>query len=106
MSANQNLTTALGALESKLETLKILTDANQFMVEALKDQGDVLSELEAEPARRLLRAQARARFDPKSGAEPNAAVLAILEKSLGGGQDAEIIPFPQGGRDQVSGKTE
>lgn len=98
MSANQNLTAALGALETKLETLKTLTDANQFMVEALKEQGDALSDMAVEPARRMLRDQARARFDPKAGAEPNAAVLAVLEKSLGGGQNAQIIPFPQGQR--------
>ncbi|CUH87953.1 hypothetical protein PH5382_01882 [Phaeobacter sp. CECT 5382] len=97
MSANQNLNAALGALESKLETLKTLTDANQFMVEALKEQGEALQAMAAGPARKMLRDQARAKFSPDGGSTPNPAVLAILEKSLGSGQSAQIIAFPAAG---------
>ncbi|MFC4215899.1 hypothetical protein [Pseudophaeobacter arcticus] len=94
MSANQNLTAALAILHDQLEALKTLTDANEFMVTALKEQGDALKTMEAEPARELLRLQARAQFSPEQGASPDAAVLNILEQSLGKGLGAEIIPFP------------
>ncbi|WP_083097375.1 hypothetical protein [Pseudophaeobacter leonis] len=94
MSTNQNLTTALTALEEHLKTLQALTDANEFMVTALKEQGDALKHMEAEPARELLRGQARARFSPDQGDAPDAAVLNVLEQSLGRGLGAQIIPFP------------
>lgn len=94
MSADQKLSLALATLEQQLETLKTLTDANEFMVSALKEQGDALRMMEAETARELLRKQARARFGEDSGSEPDAAVLAVLEESLGTGLSAEIIPFP------------
>ena len=94
MSANQNLTEALTILQEQLEALKNLTDANEFMVSALKEQGNTLKSLDAEPAREMLRQQARAQFDPAQGNSPDAAVLDILEQSLGKGLGAEIIPFP------------
>lgn len=94
MSANQNLTEALTILQEQLEALKNLTDANEFMVSALKEQGNTLKSLDAEPAREMLRQQARAQFDPEQGDSPDAAVLDILEQSLGKGLGAEIIPFP------------
>jgi len=94
MSANQNLTAALAVLQDQLEALKTLTNANEFMVTALKEQGDTLKSMEAEPAREMLRQQARAQFSPEQGASPDVAVLNILEKSLGSGLGAEIIPFP------------
>ncbi len=94
MSANQKLTEALAVLQGQLESLKSLTDANEFMVTALKEQGDALKSMEAEPAREMLRQQARVQFDPDQGLSPDAAVLNILEKSLGKGLGAEIIPFP------------
>lgn len=93
MSANQNLTTALAELQDQLEALKSLSDANEFMVTALKEQGDALKAMEAEPAREMLRQQARAQFSPDQGITPDEAVLNILEKSLGKGLGAEIIPF-------------
>jgi hypothetical protein len=98
MSTNQNLTTALTALEEHLKTLQALTDANEFMVTALKEQGDALKQMEAEPARELLRGQARARFGAGEGQgeAPDAAVLNVLEQSLGKGLGAQIIPFPGG----------
>lgn len=96
MSANQKLAEALAVLQDQLESLKHLTDANEFMVTALKEQGDALKSMEAEPAREMLRQQARAQFSPDQGAAPDAAVLNILEKSLGTGLEAEIIPFPGG----------
>ncbi|WP_278921178.1 MULTISPECIES: hypothetical protein [Pseudophaeobacter] len=97
MSANQNLTTALEALEAledQLRTLQTLTNANEFMVAALKEQGDALKSMEPEPARDLLRSQARERFSQDHGSAPDEAVLSILEQSLGKGLGAEIIPFP------------
>lgn len=94
MSANQKLTLALAALEQQLETLKTLTDANEFMVTALKEQGEDLRQMEADAARDMLRGQARARFDAEDGTAPDAAVLAILEQSLGTGLGAQIIPLP------------
>jgi hypothetical protein len=94
MSANQKLAEALVVLQDQLEALKHLTDANEFMVTALKEQGEQLKSMEAEPAREMLRQQARAQFSPDQGIAPDAAVLSILEKSLGTGLGAEIIPFP------------
>lgn len=94
MSANQNLTKALALLQDQLDALKTLTDANEFMVTALKEQGDSLKTMEAEPAREMLRQQARAQFSPDQGASPDAAVLNVLEQSLGTGLGAQIIPFP------------
>lgn len=96
MSADQKMSLALAALEQQLETLKNLSDANEFMVTALKEQGEVLRQMEADTARDMLRKQARARFSEDEGVKPNAAVLAVLEKSLGTGLGAEIIPFPGG----------
>ncbi|MEP2717592.1 hypothetical protein [Pseudophaeobacter sp.] len=94
MSANQKLTTALAALHDQLQTLQNLTEANEFMVTALKEQGDALKAMDAEPAREMLRQQARAQFSEEQGRTPDADILNILEQSLGTGLGAEIIPFP------------
>ncbi|MGR3760168.1 hypothetical protein ACUXV3_08535 [Roseobacteraceae bacterium NS-SX3] len=94
MTAHRNLSTALGELDEKLRTLKDMAEANGFLISALKDDGDALKRMEAEASRAMLRARARAVFDPESGSSPNAGVLAVLEEALGQGQTAEIIPFP------------
>ena len=95
MSAIRGTTAALSELEEKLLHLKNLTEANQFMLEVLKDQGERLQEIDGDTARSMLRAQARSRFSPTKGKTPKPEVLAILEQTLGTQQSAQIIPFPK-----------
>ncbi|KIC07795.1 hypothetical protein RA19_21960 [Leisingera sp. ANG-M1] len=95
MSAHTDLNEALLALTGKLQSLNDLVTANQFMVEALAEQGEALKQLDGMETKDMLRQQARARFHPQTGTAPNAAALAILEEVLGRQpQSAEIIPFP------------
>ncbi|EBA16650.1 hypothetical protein RSK20926_02559 [Roseobacter sp. SK209-2-6] len=94
MSADQDLNTALGTLKEKLEALKVMTDANQFLVEMLREEGDALRNMGADSARAMLRRKARAKFSPDGGIAPNAEVLALLEQSLSNGLEADVIPFP------------
>ena len=95
MSAHTDLNEALLALTGKLQSLNDLVTANQFMVEALAEQGEALKKLDGTATKDLLRRQARARFHPKTGSAPNAAALAVLEEVLGRQpESAEIIPFP------------
>ena len=70
MSANRGTTAALSELEEKLLHLKNLTEANQFMLEVLKDQGERLQEIDGDTARSMLREQARNRFSPTKGKTP------------------------------------
>ena len=95
MSVTQGTASALTALEEKLLHLSHLTEANQFMVEVLKEQGEQLNAIDAEEARAMLRAQARKVFGPAGGDAQNPDVLAILEQALGAQQSAQIIPFPK-----------
>ena len=95
MSANTEMNEALAVLTDKLRSLNDLVAANQFMVEALAQQGETLKQMDASGSKDMLRRQARARFNPDTGTAPNAAVLAVLEEVLGRQQQsAEIIPFP------------
>lgn len=94
MSVTQGTAAALTALEEKLLHLSYLTEANQFMVDVMKEQGEQLKSLDAEEARAMLRAQARKAFGPEGGDAQNPEVLAILEQALGAQKSAEIIPFP------------
>ncbi|UWQ31696.1 hypothetical protein K3555_13965 [Leisingera sp. M527] len=95
MSAHTNMNTALLALTAKLQSLNDLVTANQFMVEALADQGDALKQMDGAATKDMLRRQAREKFHPDTGTVPNAAALAILEGVLSHQRDsAEIIPFP------------
>ncbi|KAE9627897.1 hypothetical protein [Parasedimentitalea maritima] len=91
MSANSNLTTALGVLDEKLQSLQAMTQANQFLVDALREKEPVLKALDAEGARGFLRQSARARFGEDENYEE---VLALLEQILAPRQSADIIPFP------------
>ncbi|MDE4135080.1 hypothetical protein PXK00_18375 [Phaeobacter sp. QD34_3] len=95
MSVNQGNTAALSRLEEKLLHLRHLTEANQFMVEVLKEQGDRLQKIEADEARQMLRVQARAAFGPTGAEAAKPEVLAILEQALGTEHSAQIIPFPK-----------
>ncbi len=95
MSVTQGTAAALTALEEKLLHLSHLTEANQFMVEVMKEQGEHLKSIDAEEARSMLRLQARKAFGPASGEAENPEVLAILEQALGAQESAEIIPFPK-----------
>ena len=94
MSAYQDLNAALAALKEKLDALQVMAEANKFLVQTLKDEGEALLGLEAEPARALIRKKARAKFGAKNGTQPDAAVLALLEQSLSSGLKADVIPFP------------
>jgi len=95
MSAHTDLNQALLALTGKLQSLNDLVTANQFMAEALAEQGAALKQLDGMETKDMLRRQARARFHPETGSAPNAAALAILEEVLGRQpESAEIIPFP------------
>ncbi|CUH98088.1 hypothetical protein PNH50_12195 [Leisingera aquaemixtae] len=95
MSEHADMNEALAALTDKLRSLNDLVTANQFMVEALAQQGGTLQQLDASSSKAMLRRQARVRFHPETGTAPNAAVLAVLEEVLGRQQEsAEIIPFP------------
>jgi hypothetical protein len=95
MSAHTDLNEALLALTGKLQSLNDLVTANQFMVDALAQQGEAMKQQDGFEAKDMLRRQARDRFHPQPGTAPNAAVLAILEEALGRQpQSAEIIPFP------------
>jgi hypothetical protein len=91
MSANSNLDTALGVLDAKLQSLQAMMLANQFLVDALREQEQVLSVLDAEAARGLLRKSARLKFGAD---DANKDILAILMQILAPRQTAKIIPFP------------
>ncbi|MEX0300908.1 MAG: hypothetical protein AB3N24_00660 [Leisingera sp.] len=95
MSAHTDLNEALLALTGKLQSLNDLVTANQFMIDALAEQGEALKNLDGLQTKDMLRGQARAKFHPETGSTPNATALAILEEVLGRQpQSAEIIPFP------------
>ena len=93
MSAYSNLNDALGALEEKLKTLQSVTEANQFLVEAMHDHGDELKNMGGQETRAAMLDWARAEFGAGSSRE-NEAVLDILENSFGPPKTARIIPFP------------
>lgn len=94
MSAKIGAQPPMVELEDKLLHLQCLTEANEFMIDFLKEQGAALKEMGAEEARTLLRKAARLRFGPDAEAGANPDVLAILEETLGTGETAEIIAFP------------
>lgn len=93
MSAYGNLDDALGALEEKLKTLQSVTEANQFLVEAMHDHGDELRKMGGRETRAAMLDWARAEFGAGSSRE-NEAVLDILETSFRPQKTAQIIPFP------------
>jgi len=91
MSANSNLSEALGVLDEKLQSLNAMTLANQFLVDALRDHEAKLKALDGEGARGFLRQSARVKFGDDEACKD---VLAILEQVLGQRQSADIIQFP------------
>jgi hypothetical protein len=94
MAAYSNVSEALIALEEKLKTLQSVTEANQFLVEAMRDHKDELSEMSEGETRTAMLDWAHAEFG--EGAErEDEAVLEILQTSFAPRKSAEIIPFPQ-----------
>lgn len=91
MSANSNLTEALGVLDEKLQALNTMMLANQFLVDSLRDHDVRLKALDVEGARSFLRQSARVRFS-EDDAMPE--VLAMVLQILKPRQTADIIPFP------------
>jgi len=91
MSVNSNLNAALGMLDDKLQSLQTMMRANQFMIDAMRDQEQVLKRMDAEEARSLLRDAARSKFGAQ---DADRDVLAILDQIFAPRQMAEIIPFP------------
>lgn len=93
MAAYSGMSEALAALEDKLKTLQSVTEANQFLVGAMRDHRDELSEMSESATRSAMLDWARAEFG--EGAErADEAVLDILETSFGPRESAQIIPFP------------
>lgn len=91
MSANSNLNAALDVLDGKLQSLQAMMRANQFMIDAMREQEQVLKRMDAEQARTLLRDAARSKFGEQ---DADSDVLAILDPILAPRQMADIIPFP------------
>ena len=91
MSANSNLTEALGVLDEKLQSLNVMMLANQFLVDALRDHEVKLKALDAEGARAFLRQFARVKFGED---DANEEVLTQLMQILTPRQSADIIPVP------------
>ncbi len=96
MAAYSNMSEALVALEEKLKTLQSVTDANQFLVEAMRDHRDELENMGEKETRVAMLDWARAEFGEGSERQ-DADVLDILEMSFGPRQSATIIPFPKRG---------
>ncbi|KUP92077.1 hypothetical protein [Tritonibacter horizontis] len=87
-------THALSVLDEKLEALDTMTEVNSFLVSALREHEAVLKQMSAEETRDMLRRKARAVYRAEGGQKPNPKALELLEKTLGKGPSAEIIPFP------------
>ncbi|SCZ64351.1 hypothetical protein SAMN04488118_105228 [Epibacterium ulvae] len=92
--AHYSLDDAFGELDRKVAELNNLVKANDFMITCLREEREVLSMMDREETRDMLRERARGIFSPAGGEAPDADVLAILEQALGSGHTAEIIPFP------------
>lgn len=96
MAAYSDMSEALAALECKLKTLQSVTEANQFLVGAMRDHGDELSEMSEAETRSAMLNWAQAEFGEGAKHEDE-AVLEILETSFATRRSAEIIPFPKRG---------
>lgn len=94
MTTQTDLSGALEVLDEKLEQLDVMTEVNGFLVRALRDHEQELLRMSAEETRAMIRREARATYAP-DGPTPNAAALNLLEATLGNGETAEVIPFPQ-----------
>jgi len=94
MSGQNELVSALGALDRKLDALDTMTEVNAFLVSTLREHEQDLLRMSPQETRDMLRSKARARYHPDGGAAPNARALDLLEETLGNGQTAEIIAFP------------
>ena len=92
--AYANVNDALNALDQKMNVLNNLVVANEFLVTSMRDEFESLHVMDGFETRRMLRERARRLFGVDGGETANPAVLEILEKALGNGQTAEIIPFP------------
>ncbi len=97
MSGSHDLTSALGALDRKLDALDTMTEVNSFLVSALREHEQELMRMTPQETRDMLRRKAREIYRPDGGSRPNPKALAMLEQTLGNGQSAEIIAFPRRG---------
>jgi hypothetical protein len=91
MSANSNLNEALGVLGDKLQSLNAMVQANQFMIDSVRDHEAKLKALDAEAARAFMRQAARKTFGED---EAKQDVLTLILDAMAPRQSAEIIQFP------------
>ncbi|KJZ23942.1 hypothetical protein [Tritonibacter mobilis] len=94
MSGNNEMQSALGALDEKLDALDTMTEVNSFLVSALREHEQELIRMSPQETREMLRQKARAYYRVDGGERPNPKALDLLEKTLGSGHTAEIIQFP------------
>ena len=95
MSCSNELTRAFDALDQKLDALGTMTEVNSFLVAALREHEHDLMRMSPQETRALLRRKAREKYRTDGGETPNPAALELLEETLGTGQTADVIPFPQ-----------
>jgi hypothetical protein len=95
--ANLQLNQALVELDEKLRSLNAFVEANQFLVETLREQEAELRQMEPEETRAVGLDNARAIFGSYDGHQGNPEVLELLEDILAPKQTAQIIPFPKRG---------
>lgn len=91
MSANSNLNEALGVLGDKLQSLNAMVQANQFMIDSVRDHEAKLKALDAEAARSFMRQNARKTFGDD---ETKQDVLTLILDAMAPRQSADIIQFP------------